>query len=660
MKIKLLIGSLIAFTAAVAVAATDPVVMTINGKDVKLSEFEYLYKKNSAQQVEPETLDQYVDRFVTYKLKVADAEAAGIDTLPELRREIDGYRADIIAPYLNDTTVREQLAHEAYDRMLRNVDISHFMLPRGRDEADEAAQLAKMDSLRNLIVAGKLDFNAAADEYSIDRSVKMNHGNYGLIDAGMFPYAFDKVAFSTPVGEISKPFKTDFGIHLIRVNDNRPAAGTVVCEHILLLFPRKADDVEAAKAAVKVRIDSIYTALKGGADFEETARQFSQDPGSAKQGGKLPEFGHGRMVKPFEKVAFELPVGEISQPFETAYGYHIIKKLAQNPVPSYEQARQGIINAMAMDERANAGRKAMVERLRKDYKVEANKKLRPELLKLINKSGSYSPEFVKDVLSQSKITAYTYTRNNKKVNVPISTIVPLVNGKAKFNNESAAGYIESRVNDLIASDLLAVYSEDIINNNEDYSNLLHEYRDGSLLYEISKRRVYDAPKTDYEGLNRYFLANKAKYDPLWDTPHFKGVVLYAANDSAANAAKSIQASMIGEPIDSIATRIHQELGPKVVMERKVVDMREDKNVDYLVFNGTNPNSKYDKYPIFFILEGKVLNAPEEASDVRGYVSSDYQTYLEQLWLEELHKKYPVVIHRDVLKKVKPNVGSETK
>ena len=654
MKVKFILGAMISLAAVIAVAATDPVLMTINGKDVRLSEFEYLYKKNSAQQVEPETLDKYVDRFVTYKLKVAEAEAEGIDTLPEIKRELAGYRNDIIAPYLNDTTVTERLAREAYARMKRNVDISHFMISRGRDEAQNNAQIATMDSLRNLIAAGKLDFNAAADQYSIDRSVKSNHGEYGFIASGMFPYAFDKVAFETPVGQLSPAFETEYGIHLIRVNAERPDEGTVNCEHILLLFPREKDkNTEEARQVIKQRIDSIYAAIKGGADFEETARQLSQDPGSAKQGGRLPEFGRGRMVKPFENVAFSLADGEISEPFATGYGYHIVKKLGHKPVPSYEEARQGIINQMSMDERANAGRVEMIKRLKKQYNVTENPKLRDEMLKLINKNGGWNEDFVKNVLSKSIVTAYTYTQGKKKVNVPVFKLVPLLNGKANFNNDAAAGYIASRVRALIDSDMLNVYSDDIIENNADYKNLLNEYRDGTLLYEISKRKVYDMPKKDYDGLNEYFLAHKEKYYPLWDTTHFRGVVLYATNDSVANIAKNIKASMIGQHVDSIATRIHKELGKNVIMEKQVVEVRENPNVDYLLFNGTRAESKHSNYPIFFILDGKVLTKPEEAYDVQGAVSSDYQIYLEEKWVEDLHKKYKVDINRDVLKRVTP-------
>ena len=657
MKVKLLLGGLLLTGAAVAMAATDPVLMTVNGKDVKLSEFEYLYKKNNQQQEEPETLDQYVDRFVTYKLKVADAIAMGLDTLPDIKREIDGYRADIIAPYLNDTTVNEQLAREAYARMLRDIDVSHFMISRGRDYAADKKQMAKMDSLRNLIVDGKLDFNAAADQYSIDRSVVNNHGEYGFITAGLFPYEFDKVAYETPIGQVSKPFMTEYGVHLIRVNGERPDDGTVECEHILILFPRGNELTEEKKAEAKQRIDSIYNAILAGADFNEMATKFSQDPGSAKKGGRLSPFGRSRMVKQFEDVAFSLQPGQMSEPFETPYGYHIVRVIDKKGVPSYEEARQTIYNQMAMDERADAGKRAMVEKLKTEYKAKVNPKLQKELLTLLGNNGGYNTQFIDNALIASNITAFTYTRDKKNVKVPVSKLVPYCNRTAKLNNESAAGYIASLVDALEADQLLAIYSEDIINNNPEYKNLLNEYYEGSLYYEVSRRKVFDAHKHDYEGLNNYFLAHKEKYD-FWETPHFKGVIIYAANDSVADRAKEIKATMIGQPVDSIATRIHKELGKHVVMERLTVDQRENSNIDHLVFQGAEtPSRKGDKYPVYFILDGRIINHPEEARDIvgdsRAPIVSDYQNYLEEKWNKELREKYPVVINREVLKQVKP-------
>ena len=352
MKLKFLTCAVIA-TACMVALAKDPVLMKINGKDIHLSEFEYLYNKNSQQQVQKESLDDYLNRFVNYKLKVADAEAARIDTSAAFKAEFNGYKADIVKNYLVDTTVNQRLEREAYERMRTNVDVDHIMLPLGRDKAENEKLQARLDSIKKCVESGQ-SWNELAKKYSIDPSVKNNGGHYGYIASGMFPYVWEYTAYNTPVGQICKPFSTNFGNHLIRVNNRRDDPGQVLVEHILLLFPRNAND--SAKAVVKQKIDSIYTAVKQGANFEEMAKAKSQDPGSAKSGGKLPWFGVNRMVPQFEKVSYALNDGEISQPFETTYGYHIVKKLSHKGVPSFEEAKKTIDAQIQQDERSTIPR----------------------------------------------------------------------------------------------------------------------------------------------------------------------------------------------------------------------------------------------------------------------------------------------------------------
>ena len=294
MKAKLLISSLLLGVAILTFAKNeDPVLMTINGKQIKLSEFEYLYHKNNQQQVEKESLEQYVDRFVLYKQKVADAEAAGIDTTMAFVKEFEGYKRDLAAPYLSeDTTYLWNLINESYDRYKKEIDIDHFMLPPGSTPDETSKNIALMDSLRNCVLNGE-QWQDLVERFSSDPSKARNHGHYGYVSSGMFPYDFENVLYSTAVGEVSKPFATQYGVHMIRVNNMRDR-NDAHAKHILKLFPQNA--TEEQKAVCKAQIDSIYALLKAGADFEEMAKAESQD-GSAKRGGDLGWFGRGRMVQ---------------------------------------------------------------------------------------------------------------------------------------------------------------------------------------------------------------------------------------------------------------------------------------------------------------------------------------------------------------------------
>ena len=640
MKAKLLISSLLLGTAILAIAKGDPVLMTINGKDIKLSEFEYLYHKNNQQQVEKETLEQYVDRFVLYKQKVADAEAAGIDTTRAFINEFEGYQKDLAAPYMTqDTSYHWQMVCEAYDRFKKEIDIDHFMLPLGSTPAETEAGLARMDSIRTCILNGE-SWETLVDQYSSDPSKMRNHGHYSYVSSGMFPYDFENVLYTTPEGTVSKPFKTQYGIHMIRVNGMRDR-NDVHAEHILKLFPQNATDEQ--KAACKAQIDSIYNLLIAGANFEEMAKAESQD-GSSKRGGDLGWFGRGRMVQPFEDISFSLADGAISEPFATQFGYHIIKKLAHG-VPSLGEWRPNIENAISRDGRANLIQERLINDLKNKYKYSVNPQLDGYLTQALTQNGGqFDSTFVAQAIKGCKVPLFTY--GNKK-SALVSDLLGQLNPKLSISDiAKAKDYILTAVNAVAGKVLTDYHGQELVKENPEYRNLLNEYRDGMLLFEISNRRVWKAASKDTLGLEQYFAENRSKYN--WDEPHFKGIILSAKNDSLMSLVKADIAQM--DP-DSLTDALYNKYGNQIRMERMVVKQGENNLADYLAFHvGDKPERKgFDE---FIILEGGVLNQPEEMSDVRGAVTSDYQDVLEQRWKAELAQKYPAKIYKKVLKQVK--------
>ncbi|MCH5346737.1 MAG: peptidylprolyl isomerase, partial [Muribaculaceae bacterium] len=340
--------------AAVAVAAApgDPVLMTVNGKDVPVSEFIYLYEKNNQQQQESQSVDQYLDMFINYKLKVAAAEDAGVDTTAEFLKEYNGYANDLAAPYMHDTEAEEAVIANIKANSARNVKVSHIMLPPGNNSEETRQYLAMLDTIRTQILDGA-DFSEMALKYSEDPSKVQNLGSMGWITVNRLPYPFEKVAFETPVGTISEPFlDAPFGTHIIRVEDERPDPGEVKVAHILKLNGRgpRRSVIDASKDSLsRVQIDSLYQLAINGADFFELARENSEDPGSAENGGVIDFFGVGRMVPEFEQTAFALKDGEISEPIKTEYGYHIIKRLEGRPHVDEETLDLTIQQRMARD-----------------------------------------------------------------------------------------------------------------------------------------------------------------------------------------------------------------------------------------------------------------------------------------------------------------------
>lgn len=640
--------------ALAAFAANDPVIMTINGKDVKLSEFQYLYSKNNQQQLQQESLDDYVDRYVIYKLKVAAAEDAGIDTLPRVQMDLAKYKDELLEPFLIDTVVRNKLIADSYQRMCENVDIDHIMLPLGEDANTTKVQLDRLDSIRSCVLAGE-SFAALADRFSIDPSVKNNHGHYGFVTSGVFPYEFENKVFETPVGQMCAPFRTDFGVHLIRVNARRPDPGTVQVEHILKLFAprdgkqRTPEELAQLKAQAKLQIDSIYALILSGQNFEKLARELSDDKASAKNGGSVGWFGVGKMVKPFEETAFRLQPGDISEPFETHFGYHIMKKINAKPVAEFnDELKQQLLRGMMGDERRDMPFRARMAEVKKKYNYKKNTKFEDYLKKQLKSHGGYDSTFVADVIGKSKETIFTFAG----IKEPASSLTPYLNPKAKILPEYVPSYIMGYVDELADEKIYKHYQKELLESSSEYSHILNEYRDGTLLFEISNRKVWDAAGRDKEGLKAYFEEHRGDY--TWDAPRFKGIILMSKNDSVENAVKADLGPMLAQslPIDTITTRIHAKYKSDVKMERYLAKKGDNAVIDWLIFNG--PKAEINpKYSTVFVLDRKIITAPETYEDVKGQITSDYQEVLEERWVKELKQKYPVVINRDVLKKVKP-------
>lgn len=642
MKKSLIAAAVIAATLATATAKkNEPVLMTVNGKDVPVSEFEYLFNKNNKQQAEPQTLDQYVKLFVDYKLKVADAEANGIDTTAAFIKEYNGYCDDLAQPYLTDSTVVDRLRREAYDRTLRNVQVAHIMLPIGRTPDERIANRNRLDSIRTAILNGA-DFGDMAVKFSSDRAAKRNKGNMGFISAGNLPYPFEQMAFATPVGQISPVFEdAPYGWHIIKVEAEQPAAGKVRARHILKLTRGLKPEEQAAK---KAEIDSIYNLLKNGESFEKLATALSDDPGSARQGGMLPWFGPGQMVKPFEKAAFAAKDGEITEPVQTEYGWHIIQRLEGRGPESYEEALPAIDKAMRNDIRAKAPRQAKLQQLRARYKVKTDNKGIAKAKRIIADNQGLDSIAMQQLLADWTTVA---TVGGKKMFVS-DVAKKLPSYGTKVSAAAADEEFDKALDTAIDDRTLDMAREDLSRTNPDYRNLINEYRDGILLFNISDREVWNKSAKDTEGLEAYFKAHRGNY--TWDKPRYKGIIVSATNDSIAQAAKSYIAEK-HLTTDSLVPALRKVFGRNIKVERKIFPQGDDAVVDYIAFGGAKPVPN-GKWAEAFEYEGAVLEQPSEAMDVRSAVINDYQKWLEEEWLRKLHEKYPVKINQKELDKLK--------
>lgn len=643
-KILLSAGVLaLALCALAGAKDQDPVLMTVNGKPVHVSEFEYLYHKNNAQQLQPQSLDDYVKMFVDYKLKVADAEAAGIDTTGNFMREYEQFRSELAAPYMVDSAKYESLLREAYQHQLRNVKVSHLMLRVDNSMGSERRAMLKADSIRNAILSGQISWDDAVAKYTVDVPTRNNGGSMGWLVPGRFPWPFEKMAYDTETGKISEPVNSGFGIHLVRPDDSREATGKIQARHILVSTMRKKPEYEAI---AKQKIDSIYGLLKSGADFEELARNESEDRGTASKGGMLGWFAPGTMVAEFDSVVFSLGENEISEPFKTNFGYHIAQRLGHKPVETFEELRPELEQEITMDARNDEPREARMKQLLAEHKAHVLEPGIDAVVELINANGKYDSLAV-ERLRVSNIPVIEVNG----IQSAASEMVGFLPSATLAADSDLRPVITAAAERLLEQKTAAAERDALMEKNADYRNLVNEYRDGILLFEVSNNKVWERATKDRDGLQSFFEKNREKYK--FDKPKFKGYIVFASTDSVALAAEAY-CNSLGDNFnaDTFVADMRDRFGRDVKVERVIAANGDNPISDFLAFGGPRPDDSKLRWKYFFAFRGRIINAPEDALDVRGPVTTDYQNVLEKEWLSELHKAYPVKIDKKVLKQVK--------
>lgn len=641
---KTLVAALGAGAVALAFAAKDPVIMTVNGVDVPKSEFEYLYNKNAQQQTTPQNLDEYVEMFKLYKMKVADAKAEGIDTLSSFKKETEQYRHDLAAPYLADSVYINSLVKEALDRSGEEVEAIHILLFKDRrNPGANPAIKERLDSIRKEIKAGA-DFGEMAAKYSQDRASNSKGGRMGFIQANTFPYEFEKTAYALKEGEISDVIESPVAYHVLKGGKHRPARGKVLVGHILKMTQNKSPE-EQARA--KEQIDSIYQELvKNPENFGAMAMQQSDDRGSARQQGMLPMFGAGEMVEEFDSVAFATPVLSISEPFQSPFGWHIIRKYDTREPDGISVIKPRVLN---MIKRSSDPRYAMVRdqqsaRLARTHKARLNEKTLAALRADVATMGLDSAFFAK--WNSAAFAGQEFaTIDGKKV--PLANFIGEISQIRQPNPAAAAEILDNNIAASWNGMLVDAEEARLDRTVPDYHNLLKEYVDGSLLYEVSVRKVWDKAAKDTEGLAKYFEANKGNY--TWSEPRAKGFLVQTANDSVA---KLIQDRAMTLGRDTLAQTIRKEFRNNSAIDKVLVAKGSNPMVDNIAFGGPKVTPKMADKPVYFMIDLRVITAPEEVNDVKGQVTTDYQNEFQQAWEEELRSKYPVTVNPKVLKQVK--------
>ena len=625
---------------------SDPVIMTVNGKPILKSEFEYIYNKNNTNNsLDKKTLDEYVELFINFKLKVEEAKHQGIDTTASFINELSGYRTQLAKPYLTDSKVDDALLHEAYDRSKEDVNVSHILIriPQNATPSDTLKAWNEINAIWKRLE--KESFAKVAKEVSQDQSAEQNNGHIGWISAFRTVYPFESTSYNTPVGAYSKPVRTAFGYHIVKVLDRRNSLGDVLISHIMI-FTTKGDEVQNKKS--KVTIDSLYHCVSVGDNFGTLAKNFSQDKSSSIKNGELPWFGTGHMVPEFEAAAFALKnLGEVSKPIQSAYGWHILKLMDKKGIAPFEELKADLERKIKRDERANIGQQAFLSNLRNEYNF-----------KLISESVK---DFYK-IATNKKLSDSTFITQTTKLNKLLFSFAEKNYTQTNFANylkkntttdkSNATDIIDEKLNAFVDSELLAYEDSQLEKKYDDFGFLMQEYHDGILLFEVSNKEVWDKASRDKSGLIKYFNAHKADY--TWEKPHFKGRVILCKDKATLNIAKLIVKKSNNDSIDKFLRILLNDSIQNIKIEKGLFVQGENKIVDSQIFRSKDKYVPTTDYPYFFVAGKMLKTKPEDYTDVRGLLTADYQEYLEQEWIKTLRAKYPVKVDQNVLKTVKRN------
>ncbi len=611
-----------------AYSQPDETLITIGDTKISKGEFERIYKKNNNNlynAADKKTPGEYLDLFIDFKLKVIEAMQLKMDTNPVFRVELAGYRKELAAPYLTDVKYNEQMVRDLYNRTTKEVNASHILLmvPQNATPGQEEELLDKIKKIREEIVAGK-DFNEAAAEYSEDPSAQTNKGSLGYFTAFQMVVPFENAAFATPSGEISQPVRSSFGYHLLKVHDIRENQGEILVAHIMKMFPQ--DVTPEVKSKLKVQIDSVYLELKNGADFAELAKIKSDDKRSAIQGGEMPWFSAGMMIPEFASPAFAIKnKGEFTEPVESAFGYHIIKKLDTRPVPSFEESKTELETRIKQDpERSIQSKQVFIDKLKTAYNYIENKEGLNKLVTINSNDTLGIPDIELFRIDNKSFTLEQFRSFLKTASTEPAPVL------SYFEN-----WVEQEITALEDSKLEEKYP--------DFRYLYQEYHDGILLFNISEEKIWNFAAQDSAGLEGFYKKNTGKY--RWEA-RFKGMVVTCKDKATREEAdKYLEAGVTVQEISGILNKTENVFS----VSEGAWENGSNPVVDYYVWNGPEP-ANFDS-GLTFIRGDKIPAEAKTLNEARGLYISDYQKFLEEKWLSELRAKYKIKVNKKLLKTI---------
>lgn len=641
-----------------AQVSNDAVLMTIDGQNVTVGEFLTIYNKNKGktETMDKQSLDEYLDLFVNFKLKVKEAEDLGLDTITSFKTELNGYREQLAKPYFIDEATLDRLVNEAFERSQQDVRASHIFVRVAPDAlpVDTMAGYQKIIQIRERLITGE-KFENLAMELSEDPSardreasaqrpaMKGNKGDLGYFTVFDMVYPFETGAYTTPVGNISEPVRTEYGYHLIKVAKKQPAMGKITVAHLYLAIPRGATSQDSLR--VQQKIDSIYQLLANGANWDSLVKKFSDDKGSAAKGGALPEFGVNRMVPEFIEAIFPLSKpGDFTKPVLTPYGWHIITLENKKLPGDMDQVKAELKQKVTKDARSQISRDVVIKNIIHQYGLKENPKALEDFYSVVTDSiffGRWKAEQAnglndelftigKKVYSQNDFTNY------------------LVAKQKKGDKQAIPAYVTKMYKDFLNEKLILTENENLENKYPEFKALMNEYRDGILLFDLTDQKVWSKAVKDTTGLKEFHEKNKTAY--MWEARI--DATIYTVKDPAVvEKVRNFLSTGISD--EDLLKEVNSDSLQLLTVESGKFSVKENAVVEKVKWVvGLSPDMKINNGIVFVNIKEILKPQPKQLDEARGLITADYQNFLEKEWIKDLKRKYPVVINKEVLVKIK--------
>ena len=639
----------------------DQVLMTIGDQDFTVKAFSDVYYKNNLKSdvIEKKSVDEYLDLFTTFRMKVMEAERMKLDTSAKFQKELAGYRKQLAKPFMSSDNITEELLEEAYQRKLKDIRASHILIRCDKNAmpSDTLKAYNKALDIRKRAMKGE-DFGDLAVRYSEDPSAKDtpasdqgparkgNRGDLGYFTVFDMVYPFETGAYNTKEGEISMPVRSDFGYHIIKVQSVTDAMGSIQAAHIFMQLPFDAPAEDVATAQQKA--DNIYNELiaQDGKNWSEMVKQYSDDRGTVQRDGALTSFTVSRIVPEFIEACKSLEVGQIAKPVRTNYGFHIIKLLGKSGVGSFEKESKALSERIEKDMRSKKSEAVVLKQVKSEYKFKQNDKNLEAFMATIDSSilrTAYEPAENVDMNATlftmegnpTKVSDFvSYIKDNMKPQKYVTPATYAYQLYETFSTETALNYADSHLEEK--------YPE--------FKALVQEYKDGILLFDLMDREVWDKAVKDTVGLQEFHDRNASKY--MWEDRAHAYIITVTRPESLPKVKALLDNGIV---LDSLRTTVQRDSINYVYVRKGYYQKGDNQYVDQTEWKVGVRNeipSTVDQSTVIVCIDELRKPEPKTLKESRGLVTSDYQVELEQKWVQSLKEKYPVIINEKVLDKVR--------